>query len=308
MTRSIAVLIALVAAGMAAGLVSAAAAFADCGAQFPEEEWVLVGETDLLTVSSAGLSDAAGLRFADEAGATARLLEADFGTLPPLELCVFGPDVRLDPEGLAPRGQQLHAVVFAEEGTIYVGGLQASLFDEAHSFGLAYATLWGLARRHGLDSYPEPLATVIGQWYMSRVAGKVDLHHSQMRSGAFFRDPSGGGVETTDWTADRQPPIYVWNPQFQESPVGDLIGFAVETHGPEVLLDTDSARWSEIEQEWQAALREEALQGSGSGNAWLIGLAVVVGFVSLAILLAWLNRRSRRKIKEKMRTEAQASL
>jgi hypothetical protein len=35
---------------------------------------------------------------------------------------------------------------------------------------------------------------------------------------------------------------------------------------------------------------------------------VVVGFVSLAILLAWLNRRSRRKIKEKMRTEAQASL
>jgi hypothetical protein len=189
-----------------------------------------------------------------------------------------------------------------------VGGLQAIRFDESHAFGLAYATLWGLAQQQGLEGYPEPLATVIGQWYMSRAAGKLDLHHSQMRGGAFFRDPGGEGVDSTDWTAAQQPPVYVWNPQFQESPIGDLVAFAVETQGPEVLLDTDGARWSEIEQKWQAALREEALQGAGSGNAWVIGLAVIVGFVGLAILLALLNRRSRRRIKEKLRAEAQASL
>lgn len=306
--RRISALVLLTLAVSVAGVLDAAVASADCGDRFPNETWELVGETALLSVSAVGVPTEQALRFADEANATARLLEADFGEVPPLELCVFGREVRLDPTGLVPPGQLLHAAVFADEGTVYVGAIGSRLFDETHSFGLAYAVLWDQAARLGMEGYPEPLATAIGQWYLSRVSGKVELHHNQMRGGAFFRDPAGGGIETTDWATAHQPPIYTWNPEFQEAPIGDLVDFAVGTYGTEVLSDPDPVRWADIEQEWQAALREEALQGTGgSGSAWVIGLAIVVGFVGLAALMAWLTRRSRIKAREQARARAQAS-
>lgn len=279
----------------------ASAADAWCDVHFPHEDWQPVGETEFLTVATAGLPEGQALRFADEASATARMLHDDLGPFPQLHLCVYGPDVRLAPTGILPEGQRVHSVVFNDDATVYIGVLEASFFDEAHAFGLAYAALWQVATELGLDGYPEPLATTIGQWYLSRVAGKTELHHSQMRSGAFFADPSGKGVAATDWTSEAQPAIYPWNPQFQESPVADLVDYAVRTAGPEVLRNPTNARWQAVETSWQEALRDEALQGRSSGNDWVIGLAIVVGMVGLAGLLAWLTRRSKRKFKDEAR-------
>jgi hypothetical protein len=286
---------------LAAPFGPASAADPPCDAHFPGQEWETVGETEFLTVATAGVPEGQALRFADEAAATARTLHDDLGAIPQLHLCVYGSDVRLDPTSILPEGQRVHSVVFNEDATVYVGVLQAAFFDEAHAFGLAYAALWQVADELDLDGYPEPLATTIGQWYLARAAGKTELHHSQMRSGAFFADPSGRGVDATDWTAEAQPQIYPWNAQFQESPVADLVDYAVATAGPGVLRNPTNARWQAIERSWQEALRDEALQGTSSGSDWVIGLAIVIGMVGLAGLLAWLTRRSKRRFKDEAR-------
>lgn len=301
---SVLVLIGVAAIGAVAG---AAPAFAGCGDNFPDTEWRVTGETELLVVATApSVSDGQGLRFADEASATARWLEEDLGTIPQLNLCIFGVDDDLDPTGLVPAGQLLHAVVFNEDATVYVNTIQASLFDETHAFGLAYAALWHVADELGRTGYPEPLASAVGQWYLARSADKLDLHHVQMRGGAFFRDPSGGGIETTDWAQASQPPTFAWNPQFHETPISDLVQFAVDQYGPEILNELDGIRWSEIEQEWQTALRLEALQGSSGGADWVVGLVIFFGFIGLAGLTAWLTRRSRIKLREEARKRAEA--
>ncbi len=305
--RTLSAIAALVAALFAVGIAVAAPAHAGCGDRYPDVEWRSTGQTDLLVVSATpSVGDGLGLRLADEAGAMARVLEEDFGSVPPLSLCVFGTEDGLDATGLVPEGQLLHAAVFNEDGTVYVNTLDSRLFAETNAFGLAYAVLWDVAARQGAAGYPEPLATVIGQWYLARAAGKLELHHSQMRGGAFFRDPSGQGIEATDWAWAAQPPVYSWNPQFQESPLSDMVQWAVDQHGVEVLSDPDPQRWAEIEKAWQDALRAEALQGASGGNDWLIGLTIFFGFIGLAGLVAWLNKRSKRRIREQARIRTQA--
>ncbi len=285
-------------------VASAPAAHAACDDHFPEQPWERIGETEVLTVSAVGLGESQALRYSNEANTMMLLLEQDFGPLPALDLCIYGPDVRLDPTGLAPPGQLLHAAVFNESRTIYISALQPRFFTGNQAFGLAYAALWNVAMEEGQTGYPEPLATTIGQWYLARVTDKLELHHSQMRGGAFFRDPSGEGIDALPWATNQQPAVYVWNPQFQESPMSDFIAYAVRTHGPEVLRDLDGERWADIEAAWSGDLREEALEGRSSGNAWMIGLAIVIGSVALAVLVAWLARRQRIRAHEEARARA----
>jgi len=298
--RALTVATLLVSVGVST-VVSAGAALAGCSDRFPDEAWQVAGQTELLTVSTVSVPEGQALRFADDAAATMALLETELGAAHPIELCIAGRDADLDGSGIVPENERLHSVVFNEDGTVVIDVLEAAFFDEAHAFGLAYATLWGVAAESGSVGYPEPLATTIGQWYLSRAADKLELHHSQMRSGAFFRDPSGQGVDTTDWTAGSQPPVYPWNPQFQESPLADLVAYAVATEGAEILRDPSQERWMAVEQAWQEALRQEALQGSSSGNAWLIGLAIVAGLLTLAGVLAWLNHLAKRRFKDEAR-------
>ena len=277
-------------------LLAAAPAIAGCEDHFPEVPWRVATQTDLITVKSVDVPEGQALRFADLAAATARSIEADLGDVGRLEMCVYAPSADLPTEGLVSFGQQLHSVVF-DDGTLVTGTLQARIFDETHAFGLAYAALHNVATRLGLSAYPEPLASAIGHWYASQAADKVELHHSQMRTAAFFRDPDGNGIEPSDWLATTQPPAFTWNPQFHESPIGDMVDFAVANHGSAVLEDLSTERWETIETTWQAALRDEAVAGRSSGSAWLVGLGIVVGAVAVAALLAFLNRRANIKAK-----------
>lgn len=277
-------------------LVAAAPALAACEDHFPTVEWLVATQTDLITVKTVDVPEGQALRFADTAAETARTLESDLGTVPPLELCLYAPSANLPTEGLLPVGQQLHSVVF-DDGTVVIGTLQSRIYDETQAFGLSYAALHGLAERIGEPAYPEPLASAVGQWYAARAAGKLEVHHSQMRTAAFFRDPDGDGVDPSDWAASTQPPAYTWNPQFHESPISDLVEYAVSTHGISVLEDATTERWETIEIAWQASLRNEAVQGRSSGNAWLVGLGIVIGAVAAAALLALHQRRLKLRAK-----------
>lgn len=266
-----------------------------CAATLPDGDWQLAGQTDLVAVYGAGLTQALGLRLADGATTTARMLEADFGSLPPLTVCVIGFQVDVDTTPLTGGQGLFHSAVLNDEGTVFVSMIDGAYFDEAHAFGMASAVLWHEAAAMGLDGYPEPLATTIGQWYISRSAKREGLDHAQMRNNAFFIDPGGEGIEPADWAVSSQTPTLAWNPEFQASPVADMIGYAVAQHGIEVLDDPDPLRWAEIEVAWQADLRDEALQGRESGNRWVFGLGIVVGAVALGAITAWLTRRSRRR-------------
>ena len=111
-----------------------------------------------------------------------------------------------------------------------------------------------------------------------------------------------GGVSDTftvtteaDTTPDPTPDPFTFDPQFVGSPMGDLISFAVESRGIDILRDPVQQTWAEIEIEWRVAMKVELLSGrEGSwGAEW--GAAIIVFFVLLAILLALLKRRQKRR-------------
>lgn len=274
------------------GAASAAKA-SGCSERFPAADWIESAVVGPATLWIADIEDAVAARYADQVAAITTILESDLGALDPIDVCIFGSDVMLDATGLLPENQRLHAVVFPQDDTVVVGAILPQFLEEAVAFGLAYTGLWQVGEDLALDGYPEPLATTVAQWYMARVKDRLDQHRSAMRTGLFLSDPEGkaeGGV----WTGEAQSTAYVWNPQFLESPIGDMVEFAVATRGVEVLRDVSTETWADVESEYRLTLRQE-LVGDGSGSAWMYGAGIVIGVLILAGIVAWLAHRDRRK-------------
>jgi hypothetical protein len=120
-----------------------------------------------------------------------------------------------------------------------------------------------------------------------------------MLRGNFLRDPSGT-LPPADWTAaGPQAPVFAWNPQFAESPIGDMVGFAVASRGSEVLLDPTEPTWASVESEYRAALNEELLGDVGGSFGWPWGLAIVVIVLVLAVVLSTYEWRRKRKLRKR---------
>lgn len=270
-----------------------AQATSGCAERFPLTEWTPAATAGPVTLWTAEVNQATADRYRDQIDGIVGLLEADVGQLDPIDVCVFGSEVTLDATGLLPENQRLHAVVFPAEDTVVVGATLPRFLEEAVTFGLTYTALWQTAEQLGFTGYPEPLATTIGQWYMARVKDRLDQHRSAMRTGLFFSDPEGT-AESRAWTEQSQSDAYVWNPQFLESPIGDIVAFAVATRGAEVLSDPSQELWSAIELEYREALRQE-LVGEGSGTTWMWGAGIIIGALLLAGFVAWLARREKLK-------------
>ncbi len=264
---------------------------------FPEQDWVHVSDANGIDAYQAGLTQEIGERFAATAANAASLMREDVGVFPDTTLCVFSGSTTLNAEGLLPPGQRLHAATFAEEAILVVDSQQTRLVDDAITFGMAHIGLWHLAADNGTIGYPQPLAGAIQQWYVSRTAQKLDQHHSVMRVSNFFNDPDGN-APPTDWFAARQDPIAVWNPEYQESPIGDFVEDAVARNGTALLQNPEPADWSAAELVWRAALRDELLQGADRSNEWIGGALLAAGAILGALGLAlWGRRQNRRKQK-----------
>jgi len=271
-----------------------------CDERFPDQEWVGVVDEGGVAVHSAALDSGIAARFADDALEVAALLRSDLGSIPDMTVCVYGADTTLDGSelqdmGLLPEGQRLHAVMFADEALLFVDAQQTRLVGDAISLGLANIALWHVAATAGETGYPEPLASAIGQWYASRLNGKSGTHRATMRVAAFYNDPRGD-AEASDWLVARQQPISVWNPEYQESPIGDLVADAVAARGTGILRDPDPEEWAAADLAWRAALRRELLQGAEESRDWIGGALIAGGSIVAAILLAlWGRHRSRRR-------------
>lgn len=266
-----------------------------CGEKFPEQEWEHVASQGGIDTYQAALSQQIGERFAETARETADLIRDDIGLFPDMTLCVFGGTTTLNAEGLLPPGQRLHASTFAQDSVVVVDSQQARLVDDAIVFGMAHVGLWHLAAANGTVGYPEPLAGAIQQWYVSRLTGTLEQHHSVMRVANFFNDPDGN-APPTEWFASAQVPIVVWNPEYQESPIGDFVEDAVSRNGTGLLRTPEPTDWAAAELTWRAALRDELLQGADRSNEWIGGVLLAAGAVLGALGLAlWTRRQNRRK-------------
>jgi len=270
-----------------------------CGERFPAQDWVHVSESGGVSVYRAALDQVVAERFANTAMAVAADLRRDLGAFPASTLCVFGPDTALDAtaleeSGLHPPGARLHAAVFAEQALLFVDSQQVRLVEDAVAFGLSHIALWHLAAAQGEVGYPDPLSGAVAQWFVARMNGSLEQHHATMRLATFFNDP-GGDADASEWFASRQEPIMAWNPEYQESPIGDFIADAVARNGAEILQTLDPGEWAVADGVWRAALREELLQGADESRDWVGGVLITAGVLVAAIGLTWLGRRQRRR-------------
>ena len=102
-----------------------------------------------------------------------------------------------------------------------------------------------------------------------------------------------------DWTESEQPPVLDWDPERNFQAVGDFIEFAVATYGTDILLETNGARWSEIEAEWRQALRADLTGRTTPTTEWKVGVAIAAGVLVVAAIAIGLGLWSKHRKKER---------
>ncbi|NNF64263.1 MAG: hypothetical protein HKN07_08370 [Acidimicrobiia bacterium] len=222
-------------------------------------------------------------RFVADVEASSVAVHDDLGGLVGVEVCLFPGNVEMDPTGLVPEGQQLHAVAFHEANVIALGARQFASVKRAAAFGLASMALWNIND----GPHAEPLSTTIAQWYSARVQGRELTNHNSMLFSNLVSRNEEWPLAVASQTATR-----AWNPQFQDSAASDLIAYAVATRGPEVMAETSDLTWREIGTEWSEALRTE-LRPDGPGTTHLWGAAIFFGIILLAIVTAFIRWKAK---------------
>ena len=265
-----------------------------CTTTFPFLSWEFIGRSGGVELYGASIPDGQHQRFLDDVSEVLVLFEGELAAPVGLDVCMVGPRESLAPAGLKNEFQTVQAVAFGPEQVLAIDTAALGTADAGIAYGLTHISLWQVARGLGLDGYPEPLASAIAHWYTSQLRGREDLHHAQIRVSLFFGDPEGT-AESSDWVSGAQEPVLLWNPAFTDSPIGDLVGFGVAARGGAVVTQPDRGLWDDIEQEWRLALRDELLEGASGEAFWRIGLAIAIGVVALAIVLAWQARIVKRR-------------
>ena len=283
----------------ALGAAAPAAADADrCSARFPEAEWTTVAVDAPVTLATAGMHPAMGERFAADVAAITGPIDSEVGGLAGTAVCLSTSEVNLDAGDLVGPGQRLHAVAFGEEKLFAISAVEIRMVGDAIAFGLPHIALHHLGAELGLaDGYPQPLASTVAHWYLARYNSRLERYHNELVVGLFLDDPNPQErtiADATRWVDDSAADPLLFDPQFVASQMGVFIEYAVDTRGIEVLRDASQGTWGALENEWRVAMRDELLEGRrGSwGAEW--GVAIVVGFVLLAIALA-LHRRWQKK-------------
>jgi hypothetical protein len=290
------ILVALVALAISWFQGSARADQDRCADHFPGVDWVTVDIEGPVTVATAGMSPEMSARFAADVEANAVLIEGEIGGLDGATACLATPELAEAFSDFAGAGQRLHAGVFGEEKVLVISAVEIRMVDDAIAFGLPHIALSQIAADLDLeDGYPEPLGSTIAHWYLARYTDRIDRYRGELVVALFLDDPNPDRrtlEDATGWTLDRKSEPFLYDPQFIASPMGVFVEHATSVSGLEVIRDPRQETWGALENQWRVQLREELPQGS-FGVYW--GVALVVTFLLLALLLAWLKRRQNKR-------------
>lgn len=259
-----------------------------CAEAFPEAVWEPVPTSSAVPILASGVPDAQQRRFAQEIEAAAGWITAEMGAVAG-SVCLIGPESAFDRSRFEEGSIPFHAALVAEEGVIAVStGEQLGRVGAAATFGLAHLRLWQEA---GGAGWPEPLASAVAHWYRNRLLDRIEQRHVDARSSNFFANSS-----QIDWDEANQSPLLLWNPVANDSAIGDLVDHAVAAEGVSVLLDDDPGRWADREARWRVSLRTELTGRASPTTLWISGVAIAIGVVLVAALVAWLGFRSKRRL------------
>ena len=267
-----------------------------CAEHFPGVDWVTIEIEGPATVATAGMSPEMSARFAADVEANANLIEGEIGGLEGAVACLATPALAEAFSDFASAGQRLHAGVFGEEKVLVISAVEIRMVDDAIAFGLPHIALSQVAADLGLeDGYPEPLGSTIAHWYLARYTDRIERYRGDLVVALFLDDPNPDLrtlEDATGWTLDRKSEPFFYDPQFIASQMGVFVEHATSARGLEVIRDPRQETWAALENQWRVQLRAELPQGS-FGVYW--GVALVVTFLLLALLLAWLKRRQNKR-------------
>ena len=268
-----------------------------CAALFPE------ASDGPASVATSGMTPAMAERFSADVAHISQLVQAEMGGLEGAAVCLATPEqAPAFSEFVAP-GQRLHVGVFAAEKVLVLSAVEIRSIDDAIAFGLPHIALWHVAAELGFDDgYPDPLGSTIAHWYLARETARLDRYRSELVVTLFLDDPNPEERTLEDalpWVAELKPEPYLFDPQFVGSQMGVFIDFAVAEEGTSVLRDLDQATWADLERRWRISIRDQFPRGN-YGVWW--GVAIVAGFLALAVYLAWSKRRANRKAAQRKPT------
>ncbi len=269
----------------------AAQAPAGCAGQFPATVFELRAPAGPVTVVSSDLSVELTDRYAADVATVAAAMQRDIGGLDGVEVCLFPDELPLDSVALGwPEGQRLRAASFVESRTVVLSAHQPRLVRPAAILGLAHQAQWAVSG----GEYPATFGSAVAQWYSSDAAGRLDRDHASLRYARII----GSLAEPVPWTAGALEPVMLWDPQFQDSPIGDFVAFAVAAEGRGLLGDPDPATLRRLDVEWRQELLNEARGSDRPTDDWISGVVVVAAVLVLGLSLplygVWRKRRDRR--------------
>jgi hypothetical protein len=295
--RSLTSLLLLAAAATAAVVapVGAQPAASGCSALFPDQEWDLTVDLGPTLLYLSGLPDGIVDRYARELAEASQLIQSEIGGLEDVEICIFDDQLPLDSVALGwPEGQFLRAASFGEERAVVLSAWTIGLVKPAGILGLAHQAEGGSAD----GAYPEPLGGAVRAWYMSRLTDRLERHHNVMRYANLIQSIP----EEIPWTSGSIDELMLWNPEFQESAIGDFTQFVVDRAGLEALIDPDETQLQEIQTEWQRQLLIEARGTDRPTTGWIVGGAIIIALLVLALVIVVVNRKRTRPRKQEPKT------
>lgn len=260
-----------------------------CSDRFPETEWTVLSGSGI-SVEATGVPPGLAQRYFEEIEIASEWISEEIGSFA-ATVCLIDLSSDFDESRFSTESRRFHARMEMDEQLLLLNVERIGLVGPAASWALAHHALWQNGAQGG---NPEPISSVIGQWYRARILNRLELYHRDVMVDNFFDTEA-----VIDWTVDRQPPALDWDPENNFQAIGDFVDFAVGAYGNEVLLETSGQRWSEIEGEWRQALRADLTGRTTPTTEWIVGIAlailVIVGGASAAALGIWSKRRRRRR-------------
>ncbi len=260
----------------------------DCAAVYPDASWTVVSPGGVL-VAASGLEEGVAARFGREIAIVTDWLETEIGEVD-VTICLIGETSSFDRGRYEVGSQQFHTISDLDSSVIAMNTEgQVGLVAPAMAFAMSQHALY---QNNDREYFPQPIADTISHWYRGRIIERLPYYHHEQRGANLFETEA-----QLDWTSGAQESFRSWDPIRNESSIGAFVEYAVEHHGPGVLLTTDNATWQAIESDWRTDLRIELTGSAEESTGWIGGAVLVIAVIVIGVIMATIGiiRKRRRR-------------